>query len=92
MLQKGFLKHQEDSEKSRTIKKSRIFFIVGTVVIFSALMMMFILRTDESFANQVSSVRMAGIVMIAGIILISVGFWMNFFIQNKNRRKFENRI
>jgi len=91
MLQKGFLKPKENSKNSRVIKKNRVIFIVGVVVILSALMMMLFLRTDESFTSQLSSVRIIGIVMIVGIVLVSVGFWMNFFEQNKNRRNIKNQ-
>ena len=88
MLQKGFLKPKGNPENTRAVKRGRLFFIVGVIVILSALVfMMFLLRPDESFTSQFSSVKMAGIVMIAGIILVFVGFWMNFFAQNKNRQQ-----
>jgi NADH:ubiquinone oxidoreductase subunit 6 (subunit J) len=88
MLQKGFLKPDQDLENVRTIKRSRVFLIVGVVMIISALIcMMFFLQSDESFTSQRSSVRLAGIAMIAGIVLALVGWWMNFFVQNKKYKK-----
>ena len=84
MLQKGFLKPKKDPEDARAIKRSRLFFIAGVVVTISALVsMMFLLRPDEPFTSQFSSVKIAGFVMIAGIVLVLVGWWMNFFAQNK---------
>ena len=89
MLQKGFLKPKEEPENSRAIKRSRIFFVAGVVVIISALIfMMSLLQPDESFTSQFSSVTMAGMAMIAGMVLVFVGLWTNFFAQNKNRKRF----
>jgi len=88
MLQKGFLKPKGSAENARTTRRGRLFFIVGVIVILSALIcMMFLLQPDESFTSQFSTVKMAGMVMIAGIVLVFIGFWMNFFAQNKNRRQ-----
>jgi len=86
MLQKGFLKPKKDPKNARAIKRSRIFFIVGVVVMLAALIWMMSLRTGESFSSQILSVKIAGIAMITGIVLALVGWWMNFFAQNKNRR------
>jgi len=87
MLQKGFLKSKKNPEDVRTIKRSRLFFIGGVVVAVSALIyMMYLLQPGESITSQLSSVKMAGMVMIAGMVLIFVGLWMNYFTQTKNRR------
>ena len=89
MLEKGFLKPKENPENVREVKKSRMFIIVGIVVAVAALFfMMSLLQPDDSLTNQLSSVRMAGMVIIAGIALVFIGLWMNFFTQNKKRRKF----
>ena len=90
MLQKGFLKPKEDLENIRTIKRSRMFFVGGVVVMILALIwMMMLLRTDESeslLASRLFSVKIAGVAVIAGIVLALVGWWMNFFAQNKKRK------
>ena len=89
MLQKGFLKPKENPQNIRTIKRSRIFLVGGVVVMILALIwMMTLLGADESeslVASKLSSVKIAGVAVIAGIVLALVGWWMNFFAQNKNR-------
>jgi len=89
MLQKGFLKSKEDPEVARATKRSRMFLIVGVVVTLSALFfMMTALQTAESFSNQMTTTGFAMVAMIVGIGLVFVSLWINFFTQNKNRRRY----
>ena len=88
MLQKGFLKPKEEPENARAVKRSRIFFIAGVLVVLGALICMMLLqRPDEAFSSQFFFVRMAGMAMIVGIVLVFIGLWMNFFAQSKKYKK-----
>ena len=88
MLQKGFLKPKEEPENTRAVKKSRIFFIVGVLVILVALIcMMSLQRPDESFSDQFSYMKMSGMAMFAGIVLVFIGLWINFFAQNRKYKE-----
>ena len=85
MLQKGFLKPDEDRENSRTAKNGWRFLMFGMVfAIFAAMYMMAIIGQPEFPATRVT---VAGIAMIAGLIMAVIGVWMSFFAQYKNRRK-----
>jgi len=87
MLQKGFLKSsREDQNEIRAVKNSRTFLFAGVIAVLLAFMYMI---TQFRQDNIHSSVMIAGILMIAGIVLISIGTWMNFFSQNKKRRRAE---
>ena len=83
MLQKGFLKTRENEENSRVIKRSRTFLVVG---IFMILLGFIVLATLMQQEQEIVSI--AGmILLIGGFLLLTVSFWMNFFAQNKNRRR-----
>jgi uncharacterized membrane protein len=81
MLQKGFLKPQEEKGTSR-VKTSRAFLFAGVIVVLAALAYMMM---NLQQAAQISNVCLP--VMIAGIAMIFTGIWMNFFAQNRNRRR-----
>lgn len=82
MLQKGFLKPQEEKGNSRKIKTSRMFLFAGAIIILAALAYMMM---NIQQANRISTVCLP--VVIAGICLVSIGIWMNFFTQSRNRRR-----
>jgi len=81
MLQKGFLESRGKEENRRTVKNSRMFLLVGVLLVLAAFVYMTSLQQQEDF----SSVMIAGIMMIAGMALVVISLWMNFF-QNKKRR------
>ena len=88
MLQKGFLKPVENAENTHTAKRSRILLVLGIVVVLSALVFMMVNLQDEYSQKDLHSmVTSAGIVMVVGVVLLFTGLWMNFFAQNRNRRK-----
>ncbi|MDR1155214.1 MAG: hypothetical protein LBL04_10920 [Bacteroidales bacterium] len=81
MLQKGFLKPLEKGN-TRTVKTSRTFLFAGVIIMLSALVYMMM---NMQRADRILSVWQP--VMIAGICSVFISLWMNFFLQNKNRRR-----
>jgi len=81
MLQKGFLKPKEDPKKSGAFKKGRLCMFAGIMVIFLSL-----LYIMTNLQQAVLSLKGWLFVLIVGFCLALVGFWLNFFAQNKNRR------
>jgi len=83
MLQRGFLKPQGKEENARAVKRSRMLMIVGIFLILSGFLVL-MLRMQQG-QQEISMVWL--ILVVAGFLLISVSMWMNFFTQNKNRRR-----
>ena len=82
MLQKGFLKNQSKKEtKTSVVKTSRLILFLGVIVMFSAV---FYMMTNIRQADV--NINMWLSVMIAGICLIFVSLWLNFFAQYKDRK------
>ena len=81
MLQKGFLESRGKEENTRTMKNSRMFLLVGVLIVLAA----FVYMTSLQQQGDSSSVMIAGMMMIAGMALVVISLWMNFF-QNKKRR------
>ena len=81
MLQKGFLKSRETKETLRAAKRSRMFFITGTVVVLFSLIYTMLHHSGRiGFITGVC-------LLIVGFCMISVSMWMNFITQNKHRRR-----
>ena len=80
MLHKGFLKSRKDKDSIQSGKKNRTFLFAGVIVVLLAFMVML------TGAGAGSSVMMAGVVMIAGMALVFISLWMNFFTQSKHRK------
>ena len=83
MLQRGFLKPQEKEENARAVKRSRTMMIVGIFMILSGFLVL-MMRMQQGQA-EISMVWL--IFLVVGFLLISISMWMNFFTQNKNRRR-----
>jgi len=83
MLQKGFLKPQETKENIRAANRSRIFFFVGVFMILSGFLVLMV-RMQQG-QERISLAWL--ILSVTGFLLISISIWINFFTQNKNRRR-----
>ena len=83
MLQKGFLRPPKKEETARAIKKSRVFFFAGVLTMLMGFIILMVRMQQEG--GQISMAWL--ILVIAGFLLISVSLWINFFAQNKHRRR-----
>ena len=83
MLQRGFLKSEEKEENARAVKRSRMLMIVGIFMILSGFLVL-MLRMQQG-QQEISMVWL--IFLVAGFLLITISMWMNFFTQNKKRRR-----
>ena len=83
MLQKGFLRPSEKEEDIRTIKRSRMFIIAGIFMVFVGFVVFMMDIQQET--GQISIAWL--ILVVVGFLLVSISMWMNFFAQNKNRRR-----
>ena len=83
MLQKGFLTSREAEENTRAVKRSRMFLIVGVLMILGGF---FLLLGQMKHGQEELSIAWL-ILVVTGFCLISVSMWMNFFRQKKNRRR-----
>jgi uncharacterized membrane protein len=82
MLQKGFLKSPAGKKKKPAQKTSRTFLFAGVIIMLAALVYMMM---NMQQADQMLSVWLP--VMIAGICLVFISLWMNFFSQSKKNRR-----
>ena len=75
MLQKGFLKLNENTPKVSNMQKylkvgGAVSFILGALIA----------------VQQGGFLNLCLILVIVGTVMVSVSFWMDVFTQNKNRR------
>ena len=79
MLQKGFLTSREEKKNNRPI---RIYIFAGIFMIIGGILL-YMVQIQQ--AQEISIAWL--ILVIVGFFLVSVSMWMNFFAQNKNRRR-----
>ena len=81
MLQKGFLKPQENKKSAHWLNNSLMWFSLGVFSILAGFLKMLVgLYKGE----QISYMYLIGI--IVGFLFVSIGLWTRFVEQNRKRQ------
>ena len=81
MLQRGFLKSRtKEGQKTSVAKTSRLLLVLGVIFMLSA--MFFMMSNAQQDATVI---HVCVPVIIAGICLVIISIWLQFFSQNKKR-------